>query len=113
MNCTRECITKKLEGIVDSKKAPNIEKSIFNFAIEYAESKSVPQSWDSRLFSHIYKQKATDVIEQLQRNSKLIEQLQAKTILAKDVAFLKEDEEEVFQRTESFAGKGQSSRGCC
>lgn len=88
MNDTRTYVLNRMQKYVESRKAENIEKSIYNYTIDYCRKKNIEQSWDVLLFSHVYVQKALEV-HKLVEDSKVIDKINTKQVCAKDLAFIK------------------------
>ena len=65
----------------------NIEKSIYNFAIQKANKKKIVKKWDNPFFVLIYVNKLKSILYNL-KNPNIIEKLNSKEILSKDIAFL-------------------------
>jgi len=90
MNCTRDYVFCQInEEIRSIKKSENIEKSIYNFAIEYSEKKAIECSWETPLFVHVYKQKATSIMYSLRNIPKFKENVVSNEIASRDVAYVK------------------------
>lgn len=87
MNDIRIHCIDELKLIIPDKTSLNIEKSIFNFCIQYATKKNIEKSWTSKLFEHIYKEKACNVLLFIS-NPSVQHKIQQKEILSKDIAFL-------------------------
>ena len=94
MNTIREhCIGQLLKIIHSEKTAINIEKSIFNNTISYSTKYDIEKNWSSRMFEHVYKQKYTSVMLDLEnKDNNLINKLISKQILSKDIAALSPEE---------------------
>lgn len=89
----RDVVIKQLEKIFDKKKELNIikeiEQSIYNFTIVYAETNDVPPE----LVEPIYETKVNDIINELNNPSKyLITTIRDKKIKAIDIANIKPEE---------------------
>ena len=85
MNTTREYAITSFESIVDCKKAKNIEKSIFNFTIDYCEKNSIENSWENIIFGFIYKVKLNEIFKALYENTELLSKIESKEISTKDI----------------------------
>ena len=85
----RDKTTEKLKrlGVSNDKQVTNIEKSIYNFAIDECAKNDVESSWDEPLFRHIYKQKSLDVFVNLKKGA-LGQMLQDKLVLSKNVGYM-------------------------
>ena len=94
MNSNREHCILQLSTLLSSEKIViNIEKSIFNNAILYATKKNIEKNWSNKMFEHIYKQKYVSVMLDLQnKKNNLIEKLETKQIIPKDIAGLSPEE---------------------
>tara|TARA_B110000977_G_scaffold178745_1_gene236679 strand:- start:3319 stop:3750 length:432 start_codon:yes stop_codon:yes gene_type:complete len=88
MNETRNFILTQIRKKLSVKKAENVEKSIFNYTIQFATSHGVQKSWNDRYFIHVYKIKACNVLEILTPHTIL--GIEDKTLSAKNIAFDKE-----------------------
>ena len=86
MNETRNYVNLHLSKYLDNKKSQNIEKSILNFAIDYANENDIEVSWESLLFTHIYKQKFISVISLISDNKSIVQKINSKEILTKSFA---------------------------
>ena len=87
MNATREHVLKQIqECVCDISKSENIERSVFNYSLEYASAHNVHKQWGHPLFVHIYKQKAVLVIQHLHNDQNLFKKIQNGDIKCKDVA---------------------------
>ncbi len=95
MATIRQQVINKLNLIVkDIKKTTNIEKGIFNSCIEYANENHIKPSWDNRLFSQIYKNKAISIYSNLQgdnyiNNVRLLKRLQENEFKPEKLAYMK------------------------
>lgn len=69
MDSIREYTMEKLGDITDlpSNTLKNIELSIFNFTIEFANKKHIEKNWENYIFRHIYVTKANMIINNLKR----------------------------------------------
>lgn len=69
MDSIREYTMGKLGDITDlpSNTLKNIELSIFNFTIEFANKKHIEKNWENYIFRHIYVTKANMIINNLKR----------------------------------------------
>ena len=83
----RSQVKKNLDKYLSVKKSENVEKSIYNFAINYCNTKDIEKDWKNRLFVHTYKLKFCEIFSILKTDKVLIEKIEKKEILAKDVAF--------------------------
>ena len=85
MNGTRHYVNEQLKTLIDEKKASNIEKQILNFAIDYAKENDIPNSWESPLFAHVYKQKFTSIWGIINNNHDFLDKIKSKTITSKQL----------------------------
>ena len=90
MNVNREhCIRQISTFLLSEKSVLNIEKSIFNNTLSFAEKYNIEKSWNNKIFEHIYKEKYISVILDLQnKNNNLTEKIESKEILSKNIASL-------------------------
>lgn len=86
---SRNEIKKKITKILNEEIAKNIEQSIYNFSVEYAETNDTPY-----LIQSIYDSKSDEILCQLNNKESLhlINGLKEKTIDGKKVAFMKPEE---------------------
>jgi len=66
------------QRINNQKDCINIEKSIFNFCVQYAESKDILRDWEAEDFVHLYKLKSLNIINRIKTD--LIDTIDPKTI---------------------------------
>lgn len=102
MNDTRNHVLIRLKTLLSSKKAENVEKSIYNFSVQYASSHCITKSWDDRLFIHIYKLKMCEVLKKL--TPSLVKDIENKVVSARDIAFEKEHHDEIVDNNEVTDG---------
>lgn len=90
MNQNRDFCLKQLSELIKSEKhVINIEKSIFNNSLSVASKHNIEKNWSNKIFEHIYKQKYVSIILELQnKDNNLIEKLESKEILSRDLASL-------------------------
>jgi DNA-directed RNA polymerase subunit M/transcription elongation factor TFIIS len=74
--------------------AIDLEKGIYNWCIEYANSKGVIKNWDNPVFVNIYNDKFRSVVSNLDKtsylgNDRLLDRLMAKEFLPHDIPFMK------------------------
>ena len=93
MNTLRNNTLSKISMIFENKVSENIEKSIYNYSIRYANSHNIPPSWESYKFEKVYKVKSFYILN-LCQTDKIREQINNKTIKGKDLA--------TFQDCETF-----------
>lgn len=101
MNDTRLYVLNLLKQSLSCKNAENIEKSIYNFTIQYATNREIVKSWTDSLFVHTYKFKANEILQNITSNQDLINKIEKKQILAKNVAFQAKEDSLVNQEEES------------
>lgn len=87
MTETRQTTLSDLKEILPEKTASNVEKSVYNWTIQFANEVETDASWENPIFLHAYSEKLIDVIYYL-NTFDLKEKIQNKEILSKDVAFL-------------------------
>ena len=94
MNNQRQFSTKKLEAILDDKTIiTNVEKSVYNEALKISTMKRVEKSWSNKIFQHIYKQIFISIMLNFKNeDTKLLEKIKNKTIPAKNIAGLTQQE---------------------
>ena len=85
MNSVREHVKGVLN--LDDKMTNNVEKSIFNRAIQQAKKCNTDVSWNNHVFVHIYKTIAVYVFQFLQ-NEDFRDKVISKQIQSRDVGFL-------------------------
>ena len=86
-NTTRDNNVSLLTKIINKKKAKEIETSIYNFSVEYAETND-----SLYLVQSIYDNKFDEILCQLQNNSVLLNSVKDDTIDSNKIAFLKPEE---------------------
>jgi DNA-directed RNA polymerase subunit M/transcription elongation factor TFIIS len=86
-NNTRNTNVVSLSSLVDKKKAKEIETSIYNFSVEYAETNNSPY-----LLESIYDNKFEEIICQLKNNNYILDNIKNNTIDCTKIAFLKPEE---------------------
>lgn len=90
MNDIRGHVLCKLKSVLSTKKAENVEKSIYNYTIQYASTHNIEKSWEDRVFSHVYKLKGCHVLDML--NTDIIEKIENKELSSRDIAFMSNSE---------------------
>jgi DNA-directed RNA polymerase subunit M/transcription elongation factor TFIIS len=85
MNPLRENAIVELKGLITDKTATNIEKSIYNWVINFSSEVDTDANWGNPIFCHIYTEKYVDVLFYLKEKDMLL-QVNNKEILSKDVA---------------------------
>lgn len=94
----RSNIVGKLSSIIeDEKKSINLEKSIYNFAIQEATRNKVVKKWENKYFVMIYMDKLRSIWMNIQPgshidNDGLLASIKNGSIKCKDVAFLTHQE---------------------
>lgn len=90
MNCTREYVLGQIDKEIGNiRKSENIEKSVYNYTIEYSEKKMIECSWGTPLFAHVYKQKATNILYSLKNIQNFKENVLSNEIASREVAYVK------------------------
>ena len=88
----RENIRGKLNELIQNEKhSVNLEKGIFNFALNEAKNRKVVKKWDNPYFIQIYIDRLRTIFTNL-KNPALLEQLQNGSIKAHVVAFMTHQE---------------------
>lgn len=86
---TRSALRKKLLSVVEKEQvAINIEKGIFNYAIEDATRKHLVKKWENIHFVEIYLTRFRTILNNLKSSPYLLEQLVAKKWKPHEIAFL-------------------------
>jgi DNA-directed RNA polymerase subunit M/transcription elongation factor TFIIS len=102
MNSTRTHILSEIKRKLTEKKAENVEKSIYNYTIQYAGNHNLEKSWENKIFTHVYKLKACNILNTLTES--MIENIETKKISAKNIAFEKETAEDTVDESEVTDG---------
>jgi transcription elongation factor S-II len=88
----RENIRSKLNEIIQNDKLTiNLEKGIFNFALNEAKNRKIVKKWDNPYFVQIYIDRLRTIFINI-KNPKLLEQLQSGSIKAHSIAFMTHQE---------------------
>jgi transcription elongation factor S-II len=88
----RSNIRTKLDEILKNEKnSTNLEKGIFNFALNEAKNRKVVKKWDNPYFVQIYIDRLRSIFTNL-NNPSLLEQLDSGTIKAHTIAFMTHQE---------------------
>ena len=66
----------------------NLEKGVFNYAIQEADKKEIVKKWDNVYFTQFYVDKMRSVITNLEKNEDLRKIVLAKLIKAHEIAFM-------------------------
>ena len=102
MNSTRTHVLSTIKNKLTERKAENVEKSIYNYTIQYATNHKVEKSWENKMFMHVYKLKACHILNSL--TECMIENIETKKISAKNIAFEKETSEDTVDESEVTDG---------
>ena len=93
MNEIRIHILDQLKNKLSSKKAENVEKSIYNYTIQYATTHKIDKNWTDKIFTHVYKLKSCNIIDSL--SSDIISKIESKEISSRDIAFKQDRNDEI------------------
>ena len=94
----RENVRKKLNKIIHRKKSTlNLEKGIYNFAIQEAKKRSIVRKWDNPYFTIIYIDKFRSIYLNLNKkstvkNNNLLKWLKKRAFKAHELAFMTHQE---------------------
>ena len=90
MNSIRNHALNEFKNIFKNDKiSTNIEKSLYNSALQYANTKQITKSWDNIQFKHIYKQKFVSLLLDLNnKDINLVDKINNKDILPRELGFL-------------------------
>lgn len=94
----RENVRKKLNKIIHRKKSTlNLEKGIYNFAIQEAKKRSIVRKWDNPYFTIIYIDKFRSIYLNLNKkstvkNNNLLKRLKKRAFKAHELAFMTHQE---------------------
>jgi len=66
----------------------NLEKGVFNFAIQEAEKKEIVKKWDNVYFTQFYVDKMRSIITNLEKNSDLRKRITTKELKSGELAFM-------------------------
>jgi transcription elongation factor S-II len=89
----RTNIRMKLNEIIQNdKNCNNLEKGIFNFALNEAKNRKVVKKWDNPYFVQIYLDRLRSIFTNLNNNHALLEQLNSGSIKAQNIAFMTHQE---------------------
>ena len=87
-------VTKKLNNVIKRKKLSlNLEKGIFNYAIQTAKLRNIVRKWDNEAFAMIYIDKFKSILLNLNgkstiQNKDLLKRLKKKEFKAHELAFM-------------------------
>ena len=90
----RQTIIENLNKYIkNSKKAKNLEKSIYNYSIQTAKIKEIVRKWNNMYFINIYKYKYYNIIMNINPNNSihnnyLLKKIQNDEIDMKEIAFM-------------------------
>jgi transcription elongation factor S-II len=88
----RSNIRLKLDDIIHNEKnSINLEKGIFNFALNEAKNRKVVKKWDNPYFVQIYMDRLRSIFNNL-NNKNLLEQINSCTIKSHTIAFMTHQE---------------------
>lgn len=88
---TRDTLVTKLKSVLPPKRAKwavNIEKGIFNYAIEDANRKNLVKKWENTYFVEIYLTRFRTILNNLKTSNYMREQLLQKKWKPHELAFL-------------------------
>jgi transcription elongation factor S-II len=94
----REKLVDNLSTLIgNAKQATNLEKAIYNWAIDQATTKNVVKKWDNPQFVQLYQDKLRSIYLNLRpdgyvKNTSLLERLKNKEIAAKDIPHMTHQE---------------------
>ena len=94
----RSNIVKKFASLIDDeKKAKNIEKSVFNYAIQESKTRKIVRKWENKFFVLVYTDKLKSVWMNLNDksyvgNANLITRIKNGDIKTKKIAFMTHQE---------------------
>ena len=86
MSCLRDSFVEQLNAIdgIPKNTSKNIEISVCNYTIEYANQKYIEKNWDNFLFRHVYVIKMLGIIANLKRfpefNARVVREKLSKNI---------------------------------
>jgi transcription elongation factor S-II len=66
----------------------NLEKGVFNYAIQEADKKEIVKKWDNVYFTQFYVDKMRSIITNLEKNAELRERIVLKKVKAHEIAFM-------------------------
>lgn len=86
-------VRNKLYKFVENDRlADNLEKGVFNFAIDNAKKMCIVKKWDNDYFVHIYIDRLRTVYTNLEKNAQLVDNIKSKKIRADKFAFMTHQE---------------------
>ncbi len=85
-----EKLTSMCDGKLSENSIMNIEKSVYNWAIQDSKNKNIVPTWENVVFREKYKRKMCSIIFTIKRNDEtfLIERIKNCTIKTKDIAWM-------------------------
>ena len=95
---SRDKVVDNLNTVIGGfKQATNLEKAIYNWAIDQATTRNVVKKWDNPQFIQLYQDKLRSIYMNLKpdgyvQNTSLLDRLKKKEISAKDVPFMTHQE---------------------
>jgi transcription elongation factor S-II len=90
----RDNCVKKINSVVDDiNLARNIEKSIYNFTINFSKENNINRRWDNKIFYNLYFSKIRSIYSNLNsetyiNNNYLLDKIKSKEIKAEDISKL-------------------------
>ena len=83
----RNSVLRAFESLIHNTtlNATNLEKSVYNSAIQYSKYKSISPAWENEDFVYIYKTKAF-LVKSMLTDEHILSKLKAKEIKCKDIA---------------------------
>jgi len=84
----RKNIVIKLQDIMSSNNAENLEKGIYNNSLDQANKLNVVKKWDNPYFVQLYLNKLRSIYLNLKDNTELVEKINAKQMKAHEIAFM-------------------------
>jgi len=89
----RAKIVVKIDEILNNpKNSANLEKGIFNYALKEAERRKVIKKWDNAGFVQIYTAHLRSIINNINKNTHILDQINNETIQSHTVAFMTHQE---------------------
>jgi hypothetical protein len=78
----------------------NLEKGVFNYAIQEADKKEIVKKWENVYFTQFYVDKMRSVITNLEKNAELRERILSKAIKSHELAFMTHQQPNRYAHTE-------------
>ena len=89
----RAKIVDKIDEILGNhKNSSNLEKGIFNYTLKEAERRKVIKKWDNAGFVQIYTSHLRSIIQNINKNTHILDQINDETIQPHVVAFMTHQE---------------------